>query len=894
MAFRERARAAFDTLTSTPWRRAPWLLWRRPGVLLPTAGAAAVLAASLASVPLFLSSAGTEAVQLQAEERCPRDTGATWLVPPGNGSALDAPDPFGPVADDLGPSTQWGRIETTLTGPADTTEAVVLVRDGALDHVDVVQGEPGADGVWLSDRGVLLTGADGTVELGGVELPVAGVYRDLTAGTVSDRYWCAHRGDLLLISMGGDLVPPPPLVLVDRATWARLEREAGAEVVQGGWEAPLRGDVTVTEARELVDELGCGSDQGFPWCEDGAPIVVADERSAAYGRDDVTVTDAATFVGRTFDSSLPFVGERARSIQVAVGGGVWPVAVLAALAGMGLVAATALLWCDRRRREVTLLTVRGVTPGAIALKAVLELALPLLVGTAAGALFAYALVVGVGPSPTLEPAAVARAAGVGGLALVLSALVLGTVVAARTRALRVARRRPWHHLVPWELGLAGLALWSWHRLGAWGVPVSDGARVSHVDVVGLLFPVLFLTTAVAVAARVLGLVLRPLLALSRTWPDPLYLAVRRVARHRSAVIGIVAASALATGVFAYAATVQRTMDATLEAKALVYLGSDVVVRVPVDEPIPPALVDRATSVDLYQHAWVEGRERHQVNVFAIDPETFVGASFWDDALASESLDDLVAGLAAPPVDGRVPALLVGVDLPDLADAGIEFEGTTEFGIDQVADVEQFPGMRRGSAAMFVDAAALDELGLRSFSREVRIRGDRDEILATLNDAGTAYEEVTTGDAVVDGAAFLTVSQTFGFLRSLAVASGLLVIAGVAVYLDARRRGRVLAYAFARRMGLTPRGHRRALLIELLAGIGVGCWLGLVAAVVGAGLAHERLDPLPTIRPDPLLRLATPLLVGLAVAAVVVAAVAAALAQRATDRDDPLEVLRAGT
>ena len=112
-----RARAALGTLSSAPWRRAPWLLWRRPGVLVPTAGACAVLAASLASVPLFLSSAGTEAVELQAAERCPRDTGATYVVPARPGSQLGAPDPFTPLADQLGPSVQWGRLETSLEGP---------------------------------------------------------------------------------------------------------------------------------------------------------------------------------------------------------------------------------------------------------------------------------------------------------------------------------------------------------------------------------------------------------------------------------------------------------------------------------------------------------------------------------------------------------------------------------------------------------------------------------------------------------------------------------------------------------------------------------------------------------------------------------------------------------
>jgi putative ABC transport system permease protein len=424
--------------------------------------------------------------------------------------------------------------------------------------------------------------------------------------------------------------------------------------------------------------------------------------------------------------------------------------------------------------------------------------------------------------------------------------------------------------------------------------VSHGADVSRIDVVGLMFPVLFLTTLVAVVARILMLALRPLRSVSRTWPSPLFLAVRRIARDRAAVVGMVAASALATGVFGYAATIQRSMDATLEAKALVYLGSDVVVRVPIDEAIPAVLERHSTEVGLFQHAWVQGDRREQVNVFAIDPATFARASYWDESLADESLDELVRGLAERPEDGRVPALVVGVGVPDVAEAGIETQGTERFEIDQVAHVDQFPGMRRGSPAMFLDAAVVDDLGIRTVLREYRIDGDRDEILAILNDADTPYEEITTGDTVVDAAAFLTVSQTFGFMRSLAVASGLLVVGGMAVYLDARRRSRVLAYAFARRMGLTQRQHRRALLAEVLAGVGVGCWLGLVVALVGAGVAHEHLDPLPTVPPDPLLRPAAVLLVALGVAAFAVAAVAAALAQRATDRDDPLEVLRAGT
>jgi ABC-type lipoprotein release transport system permease subunit len=50
---------------------------------------------------------------------------------------------------------------------------------------------------------------------------------------------------------------------------------------------------------------------------------------------------------------------------------------------------------------------------------------------------------------------------------------------------------------------------------------------------------------------------------------------------------------------------------------------------------------------------------------------------------------------------------------------------------------------------------------------------------------------------------------------------------------------------------------------------------------------------PGFQPDPLLRPAGVVVVALAAAALVVAVAAAASAQRRADRDDPVEVLRAG-
>jgi putative ABC transport system permease protein len=148
--------------------------------------------------------------------------------------------------------------------------------------------------------------------------------------------------------------------------------------------------------------------------------------------------------------------------------------------------------------------------------------------------------------------------------------------------------------------------------------------------------------------------------------------------------------------------------------------------------------------------------------------------------------------------------------------------------------------------------------------------------------------------VVDRVSFLTVAWTFDFVQAIAIAAGLLVIGGLTAYLDARRRHRILGYAFARRMGLTAAQHRLALLAERAASVVVGCWLGLGIALAGAWLAHDRLDPVPGFRPDPVLRPATAVIVTLAATATLVAVVAATLAQRRADDDSPVDVLRAGT
>lgn len=941
---RGRGRRPLGLLGTAPWRRAPLLLARQPGVMATVAGACAVFSAALAGVPLFLSSAGSEAVVVQADERCPRDTGATNgetyavsgtgrpdldLVTLGPETRLD--DPFAPLRHRLEPSVfslRRGGFLAYADGSADS-EVVLVARDGALDHIEVIDGPPGP-GLWISDRSATTNGlapgdtATFTDEAGAqADVRVAGVYRDVS-GTVLDDFWCAHADLLLRRGPGGDL--PPPVMVADRATFLELMQGLDVHTLPGRWEAPLAArSLTLTEADGLITELSCGAESAsaLSWCSsldrhsngtftEEFELNVSLPDSARVGpsmnRHRVDYDDQDDYVSRRFLSHLPFLTDRGQAIQAAVQGGIAPVAVLAAMAGAGLVGASASLWFDRRRREVMLLTVRGAPPVAVGLKAVLELLAPLVVGSAAGLGLAYALVVWLGPSSLLEPAALGRAGMATAAATLVAALVVGFVVGLRSRGLDTPRHRArWVAAAPWEVVVGVAALVSYRRLGEWGVPVNEGADVTGVDVLGLLFPVLFLIASVGVVIRLLVLALRPVRAISRRWPTALYLAVRRIARYRLAMSGLVVASALAAGVFGYAATLTRSLNATLDAKAQIFVGSDVAAQLGTDasdEEEPPSLSElpgATTLVDTYRASWVDagdGRGRDGAVVLVIDPDTFDEAAFWDPTLSDSSLDDVLARLREPSgecsSDGSpiVPAVVVGADLPPVAEVGLPV-GPTRFAIEQVADVAAFPGMRRGSPTVIVADSALASFELRSTTTEVWVRGDRDRTRAALAASGVDYQETRSFDEVVDKASFVTVSWTFGFMRTLGIAAGALVVCGIAVYLDARRRSRVLGYALARRMGLPRAAHRRAILAELAAGVVVGCWLGLGLALVAAGLAYQRIDPVPGYRPDPMLRPAALVVLVLATIAVAVAVVGALLAQRRTDADDPVEVLRGG-
>ena len=262
------------------------------------------------------------------------------------------------------------------------------------------------------------------------------------------------------------------------------------------------------------------------------------------------------------------------------------------------------------------------------------------------------------------------------------------------------------------------------------------------------------------------------------------------------------------------------------------------------------------------------------DMVGIDPETIVGAAFWDDAFSDESLEDLVARL--PSQSGPLPALLVQGEGDPTAIA----IGQIETPIEVVGRATAFPGVSSDDPVLVVDARSLERrLGafgnplLRPGARtEYWIAGPTDEALAAVGELEAFPLGTLTAEEVKDVPFIAASIDTFSMLNVLGLAAAVLVIGVLVVYLQARQRARTVSNVLSMRMGMRDGQARAALVLELAAMLLTAFVLGATMGVVAGRLISPLLDPLQTIPPPPLFEppIAAALwtLVGLAVVSVV--------------------------
>jgi putative ABC transport system permease protein len=868
-----RRRSGGGVIFLPPWTRAPFLPFRQPAVILAVLGAALILACASSSGVLFLSSASSESLRRLLAVECP-DAGyptvrATQVVgdpataPPGSQRAGDATVRSAMTGAGLADPyrVRLGEQTTQVIRGAQATGGRIFFRDGVTSQITPVGRTLPGPGIWL--QAGMATRLDAAVgsrvsfsvsgEGQGAGYRVVGIYRNQDQEPVRP-YWCSYTNLFQNPSYGNDSVPPPLVIPTDAATFQAV-RDSYFGSSTDSWVSPAKTtDITLSEGQ-----------------------AVADKQAAAYRAAGVTpsqrLADLNSGTGR-----MPEFVERTELTRDGLRGPVLPIALGGSILALLLVGAAGSYWADRRSREVRLLSSRGVGPAALALKAVLELALPAVVGTVLGWLLARWLVALLGPSPLLDRAAPWQAGITALIALVAGLGLLALVAGLRSRAATerpVGARRGWVALVPWELLVLAAAGGCWLRLRGSDAVTLD-AGIAQINLLVVAFPLLFLAGAAVLIVRLLALGLPRLGRTAGRLAPAWYLAARRVTASRVISVVLLAAASLPIAMLVYAAALTQTSRYTLDAKAGLINGSTTTVR--------------------YLYGKV-GNQPDDVTVLAIDPDTFPTTAFWDRRFASDSLEALMARLRAPTAGGVVPAVAVVEDGPEFPPGAFELGlGTTKVRTEVVAHATHFSGRRVPGAMLVVDRSRLGTVD--RYAGSLSEMWSRDTSPDRARDAVTAQHAriylITSQDTVFEVANFLGVSWTFGYLSALAALVGLVAIGGLLLYLETRQRSRTASYALGRRMGLTRATHLRSLLAEL------GVLLGL-AWVIGAGLAwaavllvYHRLDIDPTRPPTPLLTIPVLALAGSAIAVAVVVVLAALYAQRSADRADVSEVLRLGS
>jgi hypothetical protein len=331
-----------------------------------------------------------------------------------------------------------------------------------------------------------------------------------------------------------------------------------------------------------------------------------------------------------------------------------------------------------------------------------------------------------------------------------------------------------------------------------------------------------------------------------------------------------AASALCLGIFVHAQTVVSTLERTIHAKAELFVGSDVQSGVDADYPIPKDFPMPVTKVTRIRSAGKFAGTDRQFDLLAVDPATLPSVGFWSDRFADRPLKELVRLLQSPSGE-ELPVIVSGADVADEVVLDIALRPVPA---RVVAETETFPGTFSRDPLVVIDAANLEEayggsaFRISDSSTELWVKGDEQRGLAALAALGLPPYSTLVASQVEDLPSFAGVINTFSVLNILAVAAGALVVVVMVMYLQARQRAQVVAYALSRRMGLRNRSYRRSLILELGGMLGTSFLVGVALSLAASLLILPLLDPLGTIPPDPLF--AFPVIVAAVAAAILTA------------------------
>ncbi len=886
----------WGVLRLSPWTRAPRLLWRFPVVWWALAATGALLGLAVAVTPLYLGSIATASVAHQAAGRCAWTAGLSARgagALPAGGAAGAGPEVAAGLLGDEGRTVldldaraaHLGPPVATLVGGAAAqappgrrdVDVQVIYRTGGEQRIHVTARVPG-EGVLLTEEvAAALDSPPGTtVHLAGdaatapYAVRVVGTYRDLADLPVAP-YWCSIDRLVHLQDIFGVMVPPPialatePGVVTGLASQVDPARQLGAYL-----ERPLRQGVTIDQADQAMT--------GVRRAVRGVP------RSDGRGRHAALTTE------------LPFIVHRAHAVQAATTPPIAALATGAVLAALGLAGVAGSFWAERRRSELDLLSARGVGPGALAGKAALECAPPLLLGVLVGSLLAALAVVAVGPAAEVSTGAATLAAAAVPAGGLLALAVLAASVRRRLRSEGAATAQVRHRslrdgqVAVLEVALLVGTLVELRHVGRLRA-IPDVTTLPSFGLSRLLLPLLALLLTARLALRLLVRGLRRVRGRGDGLPLPLLLAAQRLASVPRVPAALAVVVAVASGTCVYSAGLADSLQRTVTAKADLFVGARTSIELLGPQQVP-ALPGAAHRTEVFVMADTTRRGAGAVDVLGVDPTTFAQGAAWQPGYASSPLAALMARLRAPAAAGVVPAVAVG-DVPDHLVVGFGREApAVDVPLAVVARAEAFPD--EGSVPLLVVSTATlsstAPAAVRFSTERVWVDGPPQPLLNQLRAAGVEIRSTTTSQQVSAAPVLEAVLQTLSALRVLGLLAGVLALVGLLVYVDVRARRRRLAAVLTRRMGLRTRTEWASGWIEVGAVAGTGVVLGVLSGGALVRVVARLLDPLPLSPPRPSVVQPT----GLAWSLVAGAVVAAALIAAAGLRRPPVDaaVLRA--
>ena len=905
------SRSAVHSSLNPLWVKSPFVLVRFPGLLLSLTAGAVLLALAASSYPLFISSTSSAALDRQIQSVTRFGAGLflqkeSLLVPSLTryGDLVTEPQAIREfrareraVAAEASASPHLADVVSSWMAPTVTGEPTdggssnlfrPLFRTGALEHVVSVEGREG-EGVWMADLPARRLGIRPGDELrleaigpeGEVTVTVDGIYKALF-NEPPQPYWRSFSRE---IYPAGDSAPPPTFLLGSADTVIHISSEVSAESVLQRFEVPLAPDV---------------------------PITLDDARALeSVSRDfETNVRDENSRLGKNFcfycfgggpetNSLISIVVSQTEKRVAPVEGPVRLLLVAGVLVAIAVVAAAGAFAVATRRIEADLLYARGMSPGTMAAKTVAEAVIPSILGAAVGFGCARLLVQLLGPGGAVDENAVSLGWRAAALSVPVSVLLLGGVASLSflRRSESATEKLGFLARIPWELGLLLLSFFFLAQLLRGGALVKNvDTGVTRPSVYLLLFPILFIAGFGTLFARLFQGLLKRIRARSGGMSSGLYVAIHRLAGAPRLTMLLFAAASLALGIFVHAQTIVRSLETTVDAKALLFVGSDVQASIRPDLPIPDSFEFPRTVATRLLEAGTAAPGDTEVDLLVIDPETLPDAAYWEAQFGpplEELADKLGEGTGA-----KIPVVVANGELPDIDTFNYL---DTPVPIEVVEETVAFPGTSSQRPLVVIDGEQLATFfeaaghpGPAESARattEMWVRGDTGSIVGELQAfEDQAYGFITAAD-VRDIPSISAVIDTFGVLNVLGLGAGLLVVVVILMYLQARQRTRVVSYALSRRMGLSDSSHRTALAVELAILLGAAYVVGSLLALASARFIVGMVDPLAAIPPPPLF---TPPVVLVLIALGVllgVAFVGGALTNARAKRADFAEVMR---